>query len=214
MRERLLEQVRARLERFQVDRNPATVLDPEAVAEMTALLDTVPDPAEDLEIARMAGWLHWARYLVLESGEDQEDLAAALALFAPVYQARPDAVPDEVRTFFGDQRPDAASSAQAWSARAVALLRETMRSGDRATLNDAIDLFRQAVDATPTDHPDRAMYLSNLGLALQARFERVGELADLNDTIDLFRQTVDATPTDHPNRARYLSDLRSEPRRV
>jgi hypothetical protein len=51
-RERLLAQVRARLDRFFSDRNPAAVLDPEVVAEVTALLETLPDPAADLEVAR------------------------------------------------------------------------------------------------------------------------------------------------------------------
>ena len=100
-RERLLALVRARLARFGVDHDPATVLDPEAVAELTALLETVPDPAADLEIAYEAGWLHWLRCLVLDPGDDQQDLAGALALFVPVYQTRPDAVPDQVRTHFG-----------------------------------------------------------------------------------------------------------------
>ena len=93
-RQRLLASVRARLERFGVDHDPATVLDPEALAELTALLETIPDPAEDLEIAHAVGWLHWLRYLVLDPGDDQQDLADALALFAAVYQTRPDAVPE------------------------------------------------------------------------------------------------------------------------
>ena len=98
-RQRLLAQVRARLERFDMDHDPAIVLAPEAVAELTALLETIADadPAADLEIAQAAGWLHWCRYLVLESGDDQEDLDEALALFAPVYRTRPNAVPDQVR---------------------------------------------------------------------------------------------------------------------
>jgi len=61
MRERLLATVGARLERFAADQDPASVLDPEATAEV-ALLGTVPDPAADLEIAHVAGWLHWTRY--------------------------------------------------------------------------------------------------------------------------------------------------------
>jgi tetratricopeptide (TPR) repeat protein len=204
-RQRLLAPVRARLERFGVDHDPATVLDPEAVAELTALLETVPDPAADLEIAHAAGWLHWCRYLVLEPGDDQEDLADALALFAPVYRTRPDAVPDQVRTHFG--RLAASDDPQAAADRAAALLQETLRTGDRAALDTAIGLLQQAVAASPADHPDRAAMLSNLGGALQRRFERTGDLADLDAAITAGQQAVAASPADHPGRAGRLSNL-------
>jgi len=207
MRERLLGQVRARLERFEAGRDPAVVLDPSAVAEVRALLATMPDPAVDLEIAHVAGWLHWTRYLVLEAGEDRQDLDAALALFAPVYQASPDAVPDEVRAFFAKQPSGTADTPGAWHDRGVALLRETLRTGDPAALNDAIDLLQQAGDATPTDHLNRARMLSNLGIALSVRFERTGVLADLAGAIDAGRAAVEATPSDHPDLARMLSNL-------
>ena len=204
-RQRLLGQVRARLERFGADHNPTTVLDPEGIAEVTALLELVQDPAADLAIAHAAGWLHWCRYLVLGTGEDQEDLADALALFAPVYRTRPDAVPDEVRTHFG--RLAVSGDPQAAADRAVTLLEETLRTGDRAALDTAIDLLRHAVEASPADDPDRATYLSNLGGALQIRFEQTGDLADLDTAIDLLRRAWEASPADDPDRATYLSNL-------
>ena len=157
-------------------------MDPEAVAELTALLETVPDPAADLEIAYAAGWLHWCRYLVLDPGDDQQDLADALALFVPVYQTRPDAVPDQVRTHFG--RLAASGDPQALAGRAVTLLQETLRTGDRAALDAAIDLLGQAVAATPADHPGRAAMLTNLGVALRTRFERTGDRTDLDAAVD------------------------------
>ncbi len=82
-RRRLLERVRARLDRFGEDRDPGVVLSAEAEGEVSALLEAAEDPAADLEVAHAAGWLHWARYLVLKPGDDQQDLAAALSLFAP-----------------------------------------------------------------------------------------------------------------------------------
>jgi hypothetical protein len=69
--------------------------------------------------------------------------------------------------------------------RAVSLLQETLRTGDRAALDAAIDLLQQAVAASPTDHPGRAGYLSNLGVALRSRFERTRDRADLDAAIDL-----------------------------
>jgi hypothetical protein len=207
MRERQLARVLARLQRFFNDQDPTAVLDPEAVAEVEALVATVPDPTADVEIAYAAGWLHWARYLVLDVGDDQQDLAAALALFASVYQSDPDAVPDQVRALFDENRSVSPDTPEAQAAHAVTLLGEVLRTGDRAALNAAIDLLRQALAATPTDHPDRAGYLSNLGGALQTRFERTGAQTDLDAAIDAGRAAVAATPTDHPDRAGYLSNL-------
>ena len=205
MRKRLLEQVQARLERFATGRDRAAVLDPEAVAEVTALLGLVADPATDLEIALAAGWLHWARYLVLPDGEDQQDLTTALALFTPVYQARPYALPDQVRAAFLEEQRNGTPAALA--GRAVVLLRETMRTGNRPALDDAIALLRQAVKATPPDHPNRAGYLSNLGAALRVRFERAGQVRDLDAAISAGQGAVEASPPDHPDRAGYLSNL-------
>lgn len=77
-RKHLLQQAHARLERFSADQAPVTVLSPEALTELSALLEMVPHPAADLEVAHAAGWLCWVRHLVLDPGEDQQDLAAAL----------------------------------------------------------------------------------------------------------------------------------------
>ncbi|MFD4913057.1 CHAT domain-containing protein [Streptomyces virginiae] len=78
-----------------------------------------------------------------------------------------------------------------------------------ADLDAAIDAGREAVEATPTDHPDRAGLLSNLGYSLGARFARLGVVADLDAAIDAAREAADVTPTDHPNRAIYLSSVGS-----
>ena len=50
----------------------------------------------------------------------------------------------------------------------------------------------------PGRHPDRPRFLSNLGNALQARFERTGQQADLDQAITTGRQAVDATPPATP----------------
>jgi hypothetical protein len=193
----LLTQVRARLERFGADHDPATVLDPEATTALTALLEVVPDPAADLAVAHAAGWLHWLRYLALDPGADQQDLTAALTLLQPVYQARPDSVPEQVCTHFSkDWRPPSDNPKTktwlrrivtrlegAWARRAAADLEETLRTGDPAALTTAIGLLGQALAATPTDHPDRARYLSSLGTALHSRFGRTGSMMDLDGAV-------------------------------
>ncbi|MGH4000925.1 MAG: CHAT domain-containing protein, partial [Pseudonocardiaceae bacterium] len=64
-----------------------------------------------------------------------------------------------------------------------------------------------AVANTPPDHPNRPMFLSNLGTALRARFGRTGHLADLDQAIAAGRDAVATTPPDHPDRLAFLSNL-------
>jgi tetratricopeptide (TPR) repeat protein len=49
--------------------------------------------------------------------------------------------------------------------------------------------------------------LSNLGMALQARFERNGVLADLDAAVDASRAAADAAAAGHPGRAGMLANL-------
>ncbi len=186
MRERLLAQLQARLEQADAG-DPKGILDPQALAEVRTLLKTIDDPVTDLEVALTSGWLHWARYQFLPEGDDQEDLEAALELFAALYPTRPSMLPEQVRVLFDQNMAD---DPQAWAARASALLQATLQNGDSGHLNEAIDLLTRTLAPTPADHPDRAVTLSNLGAALQTRFERVGEIADLDAAIVAGREAV------------------------
>lgn len=76
-----------------------------------------------------------------------------------------------------------------------------------ADLDEAIEAARQAVDATPQDHPDRFKYLNNFGLLLRDRFSRTGTMVDLKEAIERVRLTVNVTPQDHPDRATSLNNL-------
>ena len=72
---------------------------------------------------------------------------------------------------------------------------------------EAIELARQAVDATPKDHPDRPACLNNLGANLGHRYLRTEAIADLEEAIQVAQQAVDATPKDHTDRAARLNNL-------
>src|ERR1700733_548786 len=95
-RARLLAAVRARVDWFKEFRDAEAVLDPGALAEVAGLLEAVPDIDNDLEAATAAAQLHWCRFLVLDPGDDEQDLLAALRLFEPVYRMLPDEVPEQV----------------------------------------------------------------------------------------------------------------------
>jgi Tetratricopeptide repeat len=72
-------------------------------------------------------------------------------------------------------------------------------------LNRAIGATDKAVKATPSDHPNRAGYLYNLGNRLGTRFERTGAMDDLNHAVEATNEAVKATPSDHPDQARHLN---------
>jgi tetratricopeptide (TPR) repeat protein len=84
-----------------------------------------------------------------------------------------------------------------------------VNEGLLADLEEAIQLGRQAIEATPEDHPDGAAYLDSLGNRLIEKYTTTGAAADLEEAIQLGRQAIEATPEDHPDRAVYLDSLRN-----
>lgn len=53
------------------------------------------------------------------------------------------------------------------------------RVGDIADLKKAIRVVRQAVALTPKDHPNLAIYLSNLSNKLKRQYEQTRDMANL-----------------------------------
>ncbi|KAK1993567.1 hypothetical protein LX36DRAFT_729603 [Colletotrichum falcatum] len=81
------------------------------------------------------------------------------------------------------------------------------RTGSTEDLEESITITREALKATPDDHPDRARPLNNLGLQLGDRYLRTESMTDLEESITVTREAVNATPEDHPNRAGELNNL-------
>jgi tetratricopeptide (TPR) repeat protein len=198
-RQRLIAKVRGRLQRSEAERDPAAVLDSDALAEVAELMRVAGGPDADPEAAHVAGWLHWVRYQALDPPQDQQDLAAALGLFAPVYQVRPESLPDRVRAHFQSQ---ASGSPEAIAGQASVALQEALRTGDLAVLDRAVELLRQARVAVPEDHPYHLEVLSNLAVALRNRFQGTGRLADVDEAITLLRvASVGQEPAGRPGPA-------------
>jgi hypothetical protein len=207
MRARLLAQVRERVQQFIRNQDPASVLDPAAIAELEALVATVNDPTEDPNVAHVAGWLHWVRYLALDPGDDQPELSAALYWFAIVYRAEADAVPDQLRAHFDRDPRNSLETPDVLAHRAITLLRDVRTVTDPVATVEVIDLLRRALATGPSYHPDRAAMLSSLGNALNYRFGQNGDLADLDAAIAAGEEAVKITPGDHPRYAALLSNL-------
>jgi hypothetical protein len=60
---------------------------------------------------------------------------------------------------------------------------------------------------TDDGHPNKAMYLSHLGLSQLVRFKRLGELTDIEDSISNQYTALQLTKDGHPNKPIRLSNL-------
>lgn len=84
------------------------------------------------------------------------------------------------------------------------------RTGSIEDATLLIDIGRQAVDITPSDHPHRSAVLSNLGMALYQRFKRTDAIKDLDNAINAAGEAIDAFPAnedDNTTRAKILCNL-------
>jgi hypothetical protein len=189
-REALLAGLSARINRYNDTGDPSAVLDPVALDEAAALLDVAGEPGTDFDVCFTVGGLYWCRWVVLGNGQESEDLLRAADLLVHVYRERPESVPRTLAAIFDDigytpQALRAGPAAGEWVTQGVELLAEHQRTRDRATLERAISLLRQAMDVTSPHHeyyPDRAWAL---GLALRERFRTTAEVADGDAAIRL-----------------------------
>ncbi|MFD0356655.1 tetratricopeptide repeat protein [Streptomyces sp. NPDC127110] len=86
------------------------------------------------------------------------------------------------------------------------------RKGDRADLDEAVEIGRQTVLMTrpgAPGHPDHAGMLSELGNALMARFHSAADRSDLDEAIECHRRAVDCEASPGRRRAMYLNNLGS-----
>ncbi|KAH6888936.1 CHAT domain-containing protein [Coprinopsis sp. MPI-PUGE-AT-0042] len=92
----------------------------------------------------------------------------------------------------------------------VDLMRQFERTGDLATVTEAITVLFRAVQLTPKGHADLPVCLNNLGTSFQHRFERTGDLSDIAEAISAQRHAVQLTPKGHadlPGRLNNLGNL-------
>ncbi|MGW4412773.1 CHAT domain-containing protein [Nonomuraea sp. NPDC004702] len=195
-REELVQVIKARLERLSDD-GLASVLDPALLAQAAALFRLLRDDDGDIHARYVLGWLHWFRFHALPEGEGGQDLSVAVLMLTPCFACGVGNLPEPLLPIMAEQAAPPA----------IAMLERVLASPDPTLLGGTLDLWRAILNATSTDHPDRAMYLNNLGVALALRFERSGDQSDLDERIEIARQAVAATSADHPERAIYLTNL-------
>ncbi|MFF2131679.1 CHAT domain-containing protein [Streptomyces olivochromogenes] len=191
-----LSAVMARLRLVVETQDPSPVLEPEAVHEARQLAELL-DGDDDLQVPYVLGWFHWYRYQALPTGEDQADLQHAAQAFMVCFVAGIEDLPEPLLPLL------AAGAAP----QAIQMLQEAQVSSDPDLLTATVNLWQRIAQFSPADHPDRAAVLSNLGVALGARFEQGGPATDLDAAIEAGQEAIQATPVGHPNRAATVSNL-------
>ena len=197
IREELQSGLRARLEEASATKDASLMLDLQTTTlaeQLTRLLDSV-DP-DDLPTCHLLGWFHWYRFRALPAGQGEQDLMAAITMFTSCFATGTGNVPDQLVPVLVEEVAPAAD----------AVLQDALSSNDLDQISAAVQVWQRILAAIP-DHPNRAGILSNIGLALRARFERAGQLDDADAAIKAGRDAVAATPADHPDRPGHLSNL-------
>ncbi|KAJ7484542.1 hypothetical protein FB451DRAFT_1232827 [Mycena latifolia] len=81
------------------------------------------------------------------------------------------------------------------------------QSKDSQDIEDAIQLYRQALDYHLPSHPGRGIALNNLASALYEHSMMHGDFHDFDECIQLYRDGLLALPPSDPTRARSLTNL-------
>jgi tetratricopeptide (TPR) repeat protein len=103
---------------------------------------------------------------------------------------------------------DAAADEDDLRVREAALeLQDAVASRDAQALDRSVRVWRDIVAAAAPGHRDLARRLSNLSVALQARFEAGGDIVDLDEVVQLARRALAVTPYGSPIRAERETNL-------
>ena len=81
------------------------------------------------------------------------------------------------------------------------------KGGQKHDLDEAISLYRQALELQPPPHPNRSSSLSNLASVLRIRFEHEGHRIDLDEAISLNREVLNFYLPPHHDRGGSLYNL-------
>ncbi|PGH26499.1 hypothetical protein AJ80_01813 [Polytolypa hystricis UAMH7299] len=80
------------------------------------------------------------------------------------------------------------------------------KTGEAEYLDRAVDAAREVLMAISPSHPQRAIYLNQLGSRLRSRFDRCETLDALTEATNLFEEAVNSSQ-DHSYKFMYLNNL-------
>jgi tetratricopeptide (TPR) repeat protein len=199
-----LQLVRGRLDEFQTSGDPGVILSAESAAEAAALMQALRESGNQriAEAYHALGWRAYLRYNELPRGEDQPELAIALAMLTPLAGAS-HMLPEPMLVVIG---PSAEPTRQAGLA--VGLLEYAQENDNALAVGEAIALLTKAVEATPADRPERREHASTLAAAHLLRFDRTGMVDDARLAVAFGEAALAATPEEDDARAYRLYNLR------
>ena len=184
-RDTALASLRDRTHRAAVTRDPNLLLDEIALSDARRLVAVV-DPETDIPAAHALGWFCWLRYLVLSGENAEEELQAALALFKPVFDRNPYAVP---------------TALQRWYLQAEANI-YAYRYGSAPGGPPRLPVFhaavRSTVESAPKTQPDRSKFLLDAALMLRGIAGRGVDEAVLVEAAELTLAAVGTGPATLP----------------
>ncbi|HLK00815.1 MAG TPA: CHAT domain-containing protein [Streptosporangiaceae bacterium] len=227
-----------RLRHVWANPDPGTMLDPAATAEAAELLASAADLRTDFQLLKTAGALHFLRWTAHQDAENQddedgqEDLLAAMALFAPLLDTSKNRLPKPIRKFLTrerKQRPRPGSppatialyafltaeqpAAREWAELlwqlSLVLYRRYERVRQTPLLSEAIALLRHAVKATASDDPGYSRRAASLGTWLLVLHEQTRQPADLDEAMEILRPALADIPDERTWRPGLFSALGS-----
>ncbi|MET7783559.1 CHAT domain-containing protein [Streptomyces mirabilis] len=213
------------------ENDSAQILGDDARRTATALLSAT-NPEQDLTVAHALGWYHWRRHCARPQDSDHNDLVNAIGYLTRVYAGKsskpiPEPLAYAVKSgFVSGSLRTYQHSLSAMHDCARDLLNAYEDLGQRHLIDQAVALFRWVLTSLPkvtaprhvnsltpsrtwkwpTDHPDRAHVLSNLGFALRILSERAWKPSTSEETVGVGRGAIPPVPH-HPDRAMYLNAL-------
>ncbi|MBQ0850205.1 CHAT domain-containing protein [Streptomyces sp. BH-SS-21] len=203
----LLAALQARLAALAECGDAAPLLDDMAARQARVLVAALPPECRDpdaepaiLEALRVAALVHWNRYCL--SGEDSrdeeedDDFAAAVALFSRIHRRDPLAVPDPLLPLIDTSAdPGQQESPVTWSGMAQPYLDRYGSTRDPADLRTAVQLLSAALDGAPEASPDRPLILLQFTEALLSLYEDTGDEEALTVCLDTARAETQLTRT-------------------
>ncbi|MGY0007117.1 tetratricopeptide repeat protein [Micromonospora sp. I033] len=196
-RDQLLDAIRARLARYTTTGDTRPILEPAAVREAERLLASVTDPGRDIDVCYVVGGLYWCRWGEQGNGQDTPDFQRTIELMVHVHRERPELVPRMLADMF-DRTGHTTSALRAGAAsnEGNRLFDEHQRTGDRATLDEAVALLRQAARAPGRD-PDRRRHDAMMfSLALHQMVQLDSDAQAAMELVSWLREVLADEPPD------------------
>jgi tetratricopeptide (TPR) repeat protein len=202
----------ARLGRFARSGDPSELLNPAALDEANRLLDAaqhggIGPEAIPLDVLTTLAALHLFRFRLLPDGQDEGDIQMTLAFYGLVAARAPELVPDEILSLLLTSREEPSADPAQLVAEGQRAIAEYERDGLLASLDAAVNAFRDAVAAALPGDPRIPGYLWLLGSSLILRFGQTGTASDLDIAVGAGWQAAELAPPGHPDHPRCLAML-------